>query len=111
MVINSICQQVFSPECFAALGVDLSEKRLVVVKSTQHFQAAFAPIAGAMIYCNAPGSLEHGPFDAALQSFDAATLNTRNARPFRQQGSPFLVAVIVVGHAKALPGGEVGSRT
>ena len=57
VVINSIRQQVFSPECFTALGIDLSEKRLVVVKSTQHFQAAFAPVAGAMIYCNAPGSL------------------------------------------------------
>lgn len=57
VIINSIRQQVFSPECFTAMGVDLSEKRVVVVKSTQHFQAAFAPIAGAMIYCNAPGSL------------------------------------------------------
>jgi microcystin degradation protein MlrC len=57
VVINSIRQQVFSPECFTALDIDLSEKQLIVVKSTQHFQAAFAPIAGAMIYCNAPGSL------------------------------------------------------
>jgi microcystin degradation protein MlrC len=57
VVINSIRQQVFSPECFTALGIDLSEKRLIVVKSTQHFQAAFASVAGAMIYCNAPGSL------------------------------------------------------
>jgi microcystin degradation protein MlrC len=30
---------------------------LVVVKSTQRFQAAFAPAAGTMIYCNALGSL------------------------------------------------------
>lgn len=57
VVINSIRQQVFSPECFTALGIDLSGKRLIVVKSTQHFQAAFALVAGAMIYCNAPGSL------------------------------------------------------
>ncbi len=57
VVINSIRQQVFSPECFTALGIDISAKRLIVVKSTQHFQAAFAPVAGAMIYCNAPGSL------------------------------------------------------
>ena len=57
VVINSIRQQVFSPECFTALGIDLAAKRLVVVKSTQHYQAAFAPVAGATLYCNAPGSL------------------------------------------------------
>jgi len=57
VVINSIRQQVFSPECFTALGIDLAAKRLIVVKSTQHFQAAFESVAGAMIYCNAPGSL------------------------------------------------------
>ncbi|TFW15124.1 M81 family peptidase [Brevundimonas intermedia] len=57
VVINSIRQQVFSPECFTELGVDLAAKRLVVVKSTQHFRAAFEPVAGAMLYCNAPGSL------------------------------------------------------
>lgn len=71
VVINSIRQQVFSPECFAALGVDLSEKRLVVVKSTQHFQAAFAPVAGAMMYCNAPGSL----------NMDLSTLPYRHLSP------------------------------
>lgn len=68
VVINSIRQQVFSPECFTALGIDPSAKRLVVVKSTQHFQAAFAPVAGAMIYCNAPGSL----------NMDLSTLPYRN---------------------------------
>lgn len=68
VVINSVRQQVFSPECFTALGIDLSGKRLVVVKSTQHFQAAFTHIAGAMIYCNAPGSL----------NMDLSTLPYRN---------------------------------
>lgn len=46
-----------SPECFTAPSIDLAAKRLVVVKSTQHFQAAFESVAGAMIYCNASGSL------------------------------------------------------
>ena len=57
VVVNSIRQQVFSPECFTALGIDLTAKKLVVVKSTQHFKAKFEAVAGAMIYCNAPGSL------------------------------------------------------
>ena len=57
VVVNSIRQQVFSPECFTELAIDLAAKRLVVVKSTQHFQAAFKAASSAMIYCNAPGSL------------------------------------------------------
>lgn len=59
IVINSIRQQVFSPDCFTEMGVDLSTKRLVVVKSTQHFRMGFDPIASAVVYCDAPGSL-HG---------------------------------------------------
>jgi microcystin degradation protein MlrC len=57
IVVNSIRQQVFSPECFTGLGIDLAGKQIVVVKSSQHFRAGFDPIARAVIYCDAPGSL------------------------------------------------------
>lgn len=57
IVINSIRQQVFSPDCFTQLGIDLLAKSLVVVKSTQHFRAAFDPIAATVIYCDTPGTL------------------------------------------------------
>lgn len=48
--------QVFSPDAFEDLGIRLADKRLVVVKSSQHFHAAFAPIAAEVIYVGAPGS-------------------------------------------------------
>lgn len=57
VVLNSVRQQVFSPECFTGLGVDLAARDLVVVKSTQHFRAGFDPIAGATFYCDTPGVL------------------------------------------------------
>lgn len=57
IVLNSKRQQVFSPECFTELGIDLASKRIVVVKSSQHFRAGFDPIAAATIYCDAPGTL------------------------------------------------------
>lgn len=57
IVLNSIRQQVFSPECFTELGIDVRGKRLVVVKSTQHFRAGFDPLASATVYCDAPGTL------------------------------------------------------
>jgi len=55
IVLNSIRQQVFSPDCFTELNIDLTSKRLVVVKSTQHFRAGFDPLAVATVYCDAPG--------------------------------------------------------
>jgi microcystin degradation protein MlrC len=57
IVVNSIRQQVFSPDCFTELGIDPASKALIVVKSTQHFRAAFDAIAAVTIYCDAPGSL------------------------------------------------------
>ena len=57
IVINSIRQQVFSPDCFTQLGIDLSAKSLVDVKSTQQFRAGFDPIAATAIHCDTPGTL------------------------------------------------------
>ena len=57
IVINSIRQQVFSPECFTQMGIDVGAKRLLVVKSTRHFRARFDPIAGATLFCDTPGAL------------------------------------------------------
>jgi microcystin degradation protein MlrC len=57
IVLNTTRQQVFSPECFTQLGIDLGAKRLVVVKSSRHFRARFDAIAAATILCDAPGAL------------------------------------------------------
>jgi len=57
IVLNTRRQQVFSPECFTELGIDLSTKRLVVVKSTRHFRACFDPIAARTLIVDAPGAL------------------------------------------------------
>lgn len=57
IVLNSIRQQVFSPDCFTELGIDLAGKRLLVVKSSQHFHQFFAPLAAQVLYCDAPGAL------------------------------------------------------
>lgn len=57
IVLNSIRQQVFSPDCFTELGIDLKAKRLVVVKSTQHFRAGFDPLVVKAVYADTPGSL------------------------------------------------------
>jgi microcystin degradation protein MlrC len=57
IVLMSIRQQTFTPDAFTGLGCTLDDKRLVVVKSTQHFHAGFAPVAGAIRYVAAPGAI------------------------------------------------------
>jgi microcystin degradation protein MlrC len=57
LILTSLRTQVFHPEGMTKLGLDLNGCKLVVVKSTQHFHAGFAPIAKAILYAAPPGAL------------------------------------------------------
>jgi microcystin degradation protein MlrC len=57
VIVNSLRKQVFSPQVFSNLGIDPRERRLLIVKSAQHFYAAFSPIASEVIYMAAPGAV------------------------------------------------------
>ena len=57
IVLNSTRSQVFRPDAFTGLGLTLDDKKIVVVKSTQHFYAGFAPIAKEVRYIAAPGAI------------------------------------------------------
>ena len=57
IVLISKRHQTFAPDAFTGLGMTLADKRMIVVKSTQHFHAAFAPIAHAIRYVSAPGAI------------------------------------------------------
>ena len=58
IVLNTLRTQAFGPELFANVGVDPTRKRIVIVKSTHHFHAGFAPFAADVIYVGGPGTLE-----------------------------------------------------
>jgi len=58
IVVNSIRSQTISPDAFTGIGVDLSSKRLIAVKSTQHFRANFAGIADHIVLAATPGALQ-----------------------------------------------------
>lgn len=53
--------QTFSPAAFTNLGIDLSAKKVVVVKSSNHFHAAFAPVAAGVIYVDCGGPYPPDP--------------------------------------------------
>ena len=50
-------QREVHPDAFTGLGIDPTARKIVVIKSTQHFYAGFAPIASEVIYVAAPGAI------------------------------------------------------
>ena len=58
VVLNSIRTQVFSPDAFTGLGIYLKSKKIVAVKSSQHFQTRFAPIASKVIRAATHGAIQ-----------------------------------------------------
>jgi microcystin degradation protein MlrC len=64
LILTTKRGQVFQPDAFTGLGCALADKRIVVVKSTQHFYAGFAPIAKQVRYVAAPGAI--GPDFASI---------------------------------------------
>jgi len=57
IVCNTLRSQCKSVECFSHVGIDAAKKRVVVVKSMQHFHAAYAPIASEILYVAVPGAV------------------------------------------------------
>ncbi|MGE8689200.1 MAG: M81 family metallopeptidase [Achromobacter sp.] len=56
IVLISVRAQALHTDVFTQLGCLLDEKALIVVKSAQHFHAAFSLVARRIIYADAPGS-------------------------------------------------------
>ena len=56
-VLISNRTQALGLELFRNVGVEPTERKLVVVKSTNHFMAAFGPIAKKVLYIDADGPI------------------------------------------------------
>lgn len=53
LVLNTVRAQCFDTSFFSKMGIDPAKKRLLVVKSTNHFYESFKQIAAEIIYCSA----------------------------------------------------------
>ncbi|BBK36267.1 microcystinase C [Allostella sp. ATCC 35155] len=49
--------QALGTDLFTNLGIDLGQRRICVVKSTNHFYASFGKVAEEVLYMDAPGPL------------------------------------------------------
>lgn len=52
ILVVSRARQILDLQQFKAFGIDPQKKQVVVLKSMQHFRAAFEPIAGQVIVCD-----------------------------------------------------------
>ncbi len=57
IVLITLRNQAMGVDMFTQLGCDLSSKRIIVVKSSQHFYASFMTIGKHVIYAAAPGAV------------------------------------------------------
>lgn len=57
IVLNTTRTQVFHPDGFTKLGLDVAKRKIIVVKSTQHFYAGFAPVAADVRYVATKGAI------------------------------------------------------
>lgn len=57
LIVNNSRTQCLHPSLFTDLGIDLAQMKAVVVKSSNHFYAGFAPIASEVIHIASPGTL------------------------------------------------------
>ncbi|MBP6851746.1 MAG: M81 family metallopeptidase [Rhodoferax sp.] len=57
IVLISLRNQAMGTDMFTGLGCDLAAKKIIVVKSSQHFYASFSQVARHVIYTGAPGTV------------------------------------------------------
>ena len=55
VIISSVPKQPYDTEIFRAHGITLEDQKIIVVKSTVHYRAAYGPYARAMIALALPG--------------------------------------------------------
>ncbi|MBA4797736.1 MAG: M81 family metallopeptidase [Rhizobiales bacterium] len=67
IILSSVRVQSYDPSLFTALGIDPTAKHLLVIKSTNHFYAAFSQIASEILYCAAGTPYPNNPANTAYR--------------------------------------------
>jgi microcystin degradation protein MlrC len=73
VLLTSAKAQMLDLDLYRFLGVEPTQMRLLVVKSSVHFRAAFAPIASHILVAKAPGPMAADPGDLPWRHLSAAT--------------------------------------
>ena len=81
VVLSDRRVQAGSPDLFTALGIEPATKRILVVKSTQHFHAGFGPISAHILYAGGRGALERDVTRIPYRRVDTARYWPFNPHP------------------------------
>jgi microcystin degradation protein MlrC len=87
IVVSSERCQCFAPTIFSDLGIDPQRKKLLIVKSSQHFYGAFAPLAAEVIYMAAPGAVAPDPRQIEYRHLDVRQMYPWHPDPLAHQGN------------------------
>jgi len=61
IILNSTRAQSFDPSLFSVMSIDPTLKKILVIKSTNHFYASFSRIASEILYCSAGTPYPNNP--------------------------------------------------
>jgi len=67
VILNSTRAQSFDPSLYSALGIDPASRKILLIKSTNHFYDSFSKIAAQIIYCSAGHPYPNTPATTAYR--------------------------------------------
>ena len=87
IAVCSIRTQLFERDSLTGLGINLDGKRIIVVKSSNHYQTGFRPGSDALWHVNSPGAL---PSDFSSLAYTKRDTNyyPRSQNPWAESGMP-----------------------
>jgi microcystin degradation protein MlrC len=86
VILSQHRTQTVAPNIFTELGIDPCKKKILVVKSSQHFQAAFAPISKEILYAGDLGALSGDLLTIKYKNVDTSRYWPFVDNPFNEQG-------------------------
>ncbi len=57
IVVNNNRCQTFSTECFSKMGIDPHKRKILIVKSSEHFRHSFEKISNTILIVTTPGTI------------------------------------------------------
>ncbi|GLQ11134.1 microcystinase C [Devosia yakushimensis] len=61
VILNTTRAQSFDPSLFSAMGIEPTSRKILLIKSTNHFYDSFSRIASEIVYCSAGKPYPNNP--------------------------------------------------
>jgi microcystin degradation protein MlrC len=85
VILSQHRTQTVAPNIFFELGIDPTRKKILVIKSNQHFYAAFEPISEKILYAGGMGALQSDITSIPYKHVDTKRFWPFTENPFTEQ--------------------------